>query len=102
MTRALLGRAIAGAEITELDGQLAKATGAQVLLVGQRSGIVYALDPTRNGELFWQTNASEGRFAGAIDWAISGIPASEATKPEIRTTLSARNIGFDLAIRAPD
>src|SRR5580693_7597841 len=39
---------------------------------------------------------------GAMDWANSGAPANVQIKPETRTTLNARNIGFDLAIRAPD
>jgi polyvinyl alcohol dehydrogenase (cytochrome) len=41
-------------------------SGAEVILVGQQSGIVYALDPNRAGEILWQTKASRG--AGAIDW----------------------------------
>ncbi len=41
-------------------------SGAQVILAGQQSGIVYALDPNRAGEILWQTKASHA--AGAIDW----------------------------------
>jgi len=63
------------------------ASGKQVILAGQKSGIVYALDPDRAGEIFWQTKAS--RAAGAIDWgaaadhhtlyvALSGVDATPA------------------------
>jgi polyvinyl alcohol dehydrogenase (cytochrome) len=41
-------------------------SGAELILVGQQSGIVYALDPNRAGEILWQTKASHA--AGAIDW----------------------------------
>jgi polyvinyl alcohol dehydrogenase (cytochrome) len=41
-------------------------SGAQVILAGQQSGIVYALDPNRAGEILWQTKASHA--AGAIEW----------------------------------
>ncbi|HEX4243180.1 MAG TPA: PQQ-binding-like beta-propeller repeat protein [Steroidobacteraceae bacterium] len=36
------------------------ATGNQVLLAGQRSGTVYALDPDHGGAILWQTNAPGG------------------------------------------
>jgi polyvinyl alcohol dehydrogenase (cytochrome) len=39
--------------------------GKQSILVGQRSGIVYSLDPDRGGEILWQTQASDGKSAGA-------------------------------------
>jgi polyvinyl alcohol dehydrogenase (cytochrome) len=35
--------------------------GRQVVLAGQKSGIVYALDPDHGGELLWQTKVSEAR-----------------------------------------
>jgi polyvinyl alcohol dehydrogenase (cytochrome) len=41
-------------------------SGAQLILAGQQSGIVYALDPDHGGEILWQTKASHA--AGAIDW----------------------------------
>jgi polyvinyl alcohol dehydrogenase (cytochrome) len=44
------------------------ANGKQVLLAGQKSGIVYGLDPDRGGELLWQTKVAEGVAAGGIEW----------------------------------
>ena len=36
-----------------------------ILLAGQKSGMVYALDPERKGEIVWQTRiASPGPNAG--------------------------------------
>jgi len=44
------------------------ASGKQVILAGQRSGIVYGLDPDRAGEILWQTKVSEGNAAGGVEW----------------------------------
>lgn len=44
------------------------ADGRQVVLAGQKSGIVYALDPERSGELLWQTKPSEVGIPRGIEW----------------------------------
>ena len=44
------------------------ADGRQVVLAGQKSGIVYALDPDHGGELLWQTKALEGGVPRGIEW----------------------------------
>ncbi len=44
------------------------ADGRQVVLAGQKSGIVYALDPDRGGELLWQTKMVEGGVPRGIEW----------------------------------
>ena len=38
------------------------------LILSQKSGLVYALDPDRKGRLIWQTRAAEGGVAGGIQW----------------------------------
>jgi polyvinyl alcohol dehydrogenase (cytochrome) len=59
------------------------ATGNQVLLAGQRSGMVYSLDPDRGGETLWQAKVAD---SGGVAWgsaadyrslyvASSGLPA---------------------------
>jgi polyvinyl alcohol dehydrogenase (cytochrome) len=35
------------------------ASGNQIILAGQRSGVVYALDPDHGGEVLWQTGAPQ-------------------------------------------
>jgi polyvinyl alcohol dehydrogenase (cytochrome) len=47
------------------------ATGNQVLLAGQKSGVVYGLDPDHGGELLWQTKIGAGA-AGAIGGGTPG------------------------------
>jgi polyvinyl alcohol dehydrogenase (cytochrome) len=40
----------------------------RVLLVGQKSGIVYALDPDARGKILWRTRISRGGTLGGIEW----------------------------------
>ena len=46
--------------------------GRQVLLVGQRSGEVYGLDPERSGEVLWQWSGAGNKTLGGIE---SGMAA---------------------------
>jgi polyvinyl alcohol dehydrogenase (cytochrome) len=47
------------------------ADGKQLLLAGQKSGIVYALDPDRKGEIVWQTRVGNGGTNGGVQWGMS-------------------------------
>lgn len=49
--------------------------GRRLLLAGQKSGVVHALDPDRNGELMWQTRVGHGGTAGGVQWG-SAVDAS--------------------------
>jgi polyvinyl alcohol dehydrogenase (cytochrome) len=46
-------------------------TGRDVLLAGQKSGMVYALDPDRKGEILWQARVGQGGTAGGIEWGMA-------------------------------
>ena len=48
------------------------ATGNQVLLAGQKSGIVYGLNPDHGGEILWQTKIGDSG-SGAVGGGASGI-----------------------------
>jgi len=50
------------------------ATGNQVLLAGQKSGVVYGLDPDHGGDILWQTKI--GDSAGPGGGAASGIAST--------------------------
>jgi len=50
------------------------ATGNQVLLAGQKSGIVYGLNPDHGGEILWQTKIGDSG-SGAVGGGASGIPS---------------------------
>ena len=45
--------------------------GRQLLLAGQKSGIVYALDPDKKGEIVWQTRIGKGGTNGGVEWGMS-------------------------------
>ncbi len=49
--------------------------GGELLLVGQKSGMIYALDPARNGAAVWQRRLSEGSALGGIEF---GTAADDA------------------------
>jgi polyvinyl alcohol dehydrogenase (cytochrome) len=42
--------------------------GRRALIAGQKSGVVHALDPDRNGEVLWQVRLSEGGTMGGVQW----------------------------------
>jgi len=42
-----------------------------VLLAGQKSGVVYALDPDRKGEILWQTRVGKGGTNGGVQWGMA-------------------------------
>ena len=42
--------------------------GKQVLLCGQKSGVIYALDPDDNGRQIWQARVGNGGALGGIEW----------------------------------
>ena len=45
-----------------------RADGRDILLLSQKSGIVYALDPDRRGKLLWQSRIGHGGPLGGIQW----------------------------------
>ncbi len=44
------------------------ANGKRVLVVGQKSGIVYGLDPDRKGAILWQTRIGKGSSLGGVEF----------------------------------
>jgi polyvinyl alcohol dehydrogenase (cytochrome) len=47
---------------------LAGAEGRDLLVIGQKSGMAYALDPARDGEVVWEYRAGQGGVLGGIEW----------------------------------
>jgi polyvinyl alcohol dehydrogenase (cytochrome) len=45
--------------------------GRELLLAGQKSGIVYAVDPNNKGEIVWQTRVGKGGTNGGVQWGMS-------------------------------
>jgi len=42
--------------------------GKRALVVGQKSGIVYALDPGNRGAILWQSRIGKGGTVGGVEW----------------------------------
>jgi polyvinyl alcohol dehydrogenase (cytochrome) len=62
--------------------------GRDLILLGQKSGIAYAVDPDKQGEIVWQYRAGEGSIWGGIQWGMSVdadrvyIPVSDIRLPK--------------------
>src|SRR5215471_7478799 len=50
---------------------LVTANGRQLLVAGQKSGVVTAVDPARNGEVVWQTRVGKGGVNGGVQWGMA-------------------------------
>jgi polyvinyl alcohol dehydrogenase (cytochrome) len=64
------------------------ANGRQLIVAGQKSGVVYALDPDRRGRQVWRYRAGVGSGLGGIQWGIAVgdgrvyVPVAEIYNPE--------------------
>jgi polyvinyl alcohol dehydrogenase (cytochrome) len=63
----------------------------QLLLAGQKSGVVYALDPDRAGEIVWEQRVGKGGIRGGIEWgpAADGDAVYTAVSDAVRLTASS-------------
>jgi len=43
-------------------------SGGRALIAGQKSGVVYSLDPDHNGRVLWQIQVGRGGTLGGIQW----------------------------------
>lgn len=48
-----------------------RADGRDVLLAGQKSGIVFAFDPNDGGAMLWQTRIGKGGTGGGVQWGMA-------------------------------
>jgi polyvinyl alcohol dehydrogenase (cytochrome) len=62
--------------------------GRDIIVIGQKSGVGWALDPTRRGAVLWQYRAGKGSELGGMEWgsAVDAdhayFPVSAVLKPE--------------------
>ncbi|MCB1676815.1 MAG: PQQ-binding-like beta-propeller repeat protein [Halioglobus sp.] len=63
-----------------------------ILVVGQKSGMVHALDPDRDGRVLWSTRVSDGGDLGGVMYALAAdaekiyVPVSDVDSPTGRYT----------------
>ncbi|MBM3818977.1 MAG: cytochrome C oxidase Cbb3 [Acidimicrobiia bacterium] len=50
---------------------LLRADGRDVLVAGQKSGVVYGLDPDQRGRILWQARVGEGGVNGGVQWGMA-------------------------------
>lgn len=47
--------------------------GKDFILAGQKSGMVYALDPDKKGELIWSKRIGRGGILGGVHWGMAAV-----------------------------
>ena len=83
--------------------------GRPILIVGQKGGTVYALDPDRRGAVVWQTRVGRGGALGGVHWGVAAgegrvyAPVSDRVTPadpsgEARPGLHALDIATGAAL----
>ncbi len=60
--------------------------GRERLLVGQKSGDVFALDPDADGKLLWKTAVGRGGFYGGVHWGMAIDPRRDVLYAPIADT----------------
>jgi len=79
------------------------AGGRDLLLAGQKSGVVYALDPGRKGEVVWQTRIAKGSSHGGVQWGMASdgqnvyAPIADGELLRVPTRMMDPNDGGGLA-----
>jgi len=65
--------------------------GKEMLLAGQKSGMVYALDPAQEGRILWQKRVGKGGLNGGVQWGMAsdGQKVYAATGDAKRTPQTA-------------
>ena len=63
--------------------------GQDLLVAGQKSGVVYALDPAQQGRIVWQTRVGKGGMNGGVQWGM----ASDGQKIYAATADSVKKDG---------
>ena len=74
-----------------------------ILLAGQKSGVVYALDPDHQGKILWQERVGKGGTNGGVQWgmAVDGVNVYAAVsdigriRPAEKNKLDPRPNGVD-------
>jgi polyvinyl alcohol dehydrogenase (cytochrome) len=68
--------------------------GQRVLVAGQKSGVVYALDPDNSGKVLWQMRVGEGGVNGGVQWG----PAVDGNKVYVAVS-DVANIRHETTIK---
>ncbi len=47
------------------------ANGKDIILAGQKSGMLYGMDPDKNGKILWEIRTGMGGFNGGVHWGMA-------------------------------
>lgn len=70
-------------------------TGKQILIAGQKAGIVYGLDPDNKGKTLWEVKVGAGGALGGIEWGLTAdlenvyVPMADVGGPNRKPGLTA-------------
>ncbi|HXD72853.1 MAG TPA: PQQ-binding-like beta-propeller repeat protein [Vicinamibacterales bacterium] len=53
------------------SAMLVRAGGRDLVVAGQKSGVVTAVDPAREGQIVWQTRVGKGGVNGGVQWGMA-------------------------------
>lgn len=73
--------------------------GRRALIAGQKSGMVYAADPDKRGEIIWQRRVGNGGRMGGVVWGSAAdadnvyVAVSDAAKRGVSASLPPRAAG---------
>src|SRR5215472_6596661 len=67
--------------------------GKQLLVAGQKTGVVHAFDPDHGGKIVWQTRIGKGTTLGGVLWRIAGQQAVSCGPPRDTAPHKARSRG---------
>ncbi|HTS22400.1 MAG TPA: PQQ-binding-like beta-propeller repeat protein [Casimicrobiaceae bacterium] len=59
------------ADLGDSANLITLASGRRVLTIGQKSGMVWALDPDDGGRIVWQTRVGKGGVLGGVQWGLA-------------------------------
>ncbi len=71
--------------------------GKQVILAGQKSGVLYAMDPDNKGKVLWAAQVGQGSALGGIEWG----PAADDETFTWRSRTCCRRRVFNRAASRP-
>jgi len=79
------------------------AQGRDILLAGQKSGVVFGIDPDQGGKIVWQTRVGKGGRNGGVQWGmVTDGSAVYAAVSDMGSTLTfdgpVGNAKFDPAV----
>ncbi len=75
--------------------------GKDILVVGQKSGVAYGLDPDRIGAIVWQFRAGKGGALGGIEWGMAA-DETQVYVPVSDVLLKPAEAGGLFALRLAD